>query len=237
MMVAVGVLALLVFVLCGVVYELFRDVRQLRDVAGILDRPLHVELGAVAGTRPSSYGLPEALDSAGSALVLFLSDRCSTCRSLAAGLGSHLPPGLWVVLEARSPDSAAKFIEFYELTRMLEGGRLSVDIGDAIAGRIGLDMTPVGFRVEDGRIVNATTVPSQRYLSSILPKPIRLRPAQGAPNERGGGPIEDLYCCGLARPGQRMHLLPRRQVDLHVSRWLLQALVVLHRGHQDLRLR
>ena len=45
MMVAVGVLALLVFVLCGVVYELFRDVRQLRDVAGILDRPLHVELG------------------------------------------------------------------------------------------------------------------------------------------------------------------------------------------------
>ena len=60
-----------------------------------------------------------------------------------------------------------------------------VDVADAIASRIGLDMTPVGFRVEDGRIVNATTVPSQRYLSSILPKPIRLRPAQGAPNERG----------------------------------------------------
>ena len=51
-------------------------------------------------------------------------------------------------------------------------------------------MTPVGFRVEDGRIVNATTVPSQRYLFSILPKPIRLRGAQsmakqGMPNERG----------------------------------------------------
>jgi hypothetical protein len=190
MMVVVGVLALVVFVLCGVVYELFRDVRQLRDVAGILDRPLHVEIGAVAGARPSSYGLHEALDSAGSALVLFLSDRCGTCRSLAAGLGRHLPPGLWVVLEARSPDSAAKFIESYELAQMLEGGRLSVDIGDAIAGRIGLEMAPVGFRVEDGRIVSATTVPSQRYLFSILPKPIRLRRAQGMPkqsmlNERG----------------------------------------------------
>jgi hypothetical protein len=57
-------LALVVFVLCGVVYELFRDVRQLRDVAGILDRPLHVEIGAVAGARPSSYGLPEAAVSA-----------------------------------------------------------------------------------------------------------------------------------------------------------------------------
>jgi hypothetical protein len=190
MMVVVGVLALVVFVLCGVVYELFRDVRQLRDVAGILDRPLHVEIGAVAGSRPSSYGLHEALDSAGSALVLFLSDRCGTCRSLAAGLGRHLPPGVWVVLEARSPDSAAKFIESYELAQLLEGGRLSVDIGDAIAGRIGLEMAPVGFRVEDGRIVSATTVPSQRYLFSILPKPIRLRRAQGMPkqsmlNERG----------------------------------------------------
>jgi hypothetical protein len=61
------------------------------------------------------------LGSAGSALVLFLSDRCGTCRSLAVGLGRHLPPGLWVVLEARSPDSAAKFIESFELTRILEG--------------------------------------------------------------------------------------------------------------------
>jgi hypothetical protein len=184
-MVAVGVLALLVFVLCGVVYELFRDVRQLRDVTGILDRPLNVEIGAVAGTRPSSHGFPEALDSAGSALVLFLSDRCGTCRSLAAGLERHLPPGLWMVLEAQSADSAAKFMESYELTRMTEDGRLLIDVTGAIAGRIGLDMTPVGFRVEDGRIISATTVPSKRYLFSILPKPIRLRHAQSMPKERG----------------------------------------------------
>lgn len=181
MMVAVGVLALVVFVLCGVVYELFRDVRQLRDVAGILDRPLEVEIGTVAGTRPSTHGLPQALDSAASALVLFLSDRCGTCRSLAAGLERHLPPGLWVVLEAQNADSAVKFLESYELTRMTEDGRLVVDVAGAIAGRIGLDLTPVGFRVGDGRIVNATTVPSKRYLLSILPKPIRLRRVPSMP--------------------------------------------------------
>jgi hypothetical protein len=178
MMITVGVLALVVFVLCGVVYELFRDVRQLRDVAGILDRPLNVEIRDVAGTRPSAYGLPEALDSAASALVLFLSDRCGTCRALAAGLERHLPPGLWVVLEAQSADSAAKFLESFELTRMTEDSRLVVDVTGAIAGRIGLDMTPVSFRVEDGKIASATTVPSKRYLFSILPKPISLRPAQ-----------------------------------------------------------
>ena len=43
--------------------ELFRDVRQLRDAAGILDRPLDVEIGTVAGARPSSVGLPDDLDS------------------------------------------------------------------------------------------------------------------------------------------------------------------------------
>lgn len=180
MMVFVAVLALIVFVLCGVVYELFRDVRQLRDAAGILDRPLNVELGAVAGTRPSSYGLPEALDSTATALIVFLSDRCGTCRSLAAGFGSHLPPGLWVVLEARSADSAAKFVASYGLSQMAEGGRFMVDPAGVIAGRIGLDVTPVGFRVEDGTIVNATTIPSKRYLFSILPKPVRLKRAQSA---------------------------------------------------------
>jgi hypothetical protein len=178
MMIAVGVLALVVFVLCGVVYELFRDVRQLRDVAGILDRPLNVEIRDVAGTRPSAYGLPEALDSAASALVLFLSDRCGTCRALAAGLERKVPPELWVVLEARSADSAAKFVESFELTRVTEGSRLVVDVAGAIAGRMGLDMTPVGFRIQNGKIASATTVPSKRYLFSILPKPVSLRPAQ-----------------------------------------------------------
>ena len=184
MTVVVGVLALLVFVLCGVVYELFRDVRQLRDAAGILDRPLNVDLGPVAGTRPSAYGLAATLDSAASALLLFLSDRCATCRVLAAGLGRRPPPGVSVVLEATSPEAAAKFVESYELREMLRDGSLVVDDGGAIAARIGLDTTPVAFRIEAGRIVGATTVPSARYLTSILPKPIRLRAAESVPEGR-----------------------------------------------------
>jgi hypothetical protein len=180
----VAVLALVVFVLCGVVLELFRDVRQLRDVAGILDRPLDVEIGAVAGARPSSLGLPGELDAAPSALVVFLSDRCGTCRSIAAGLGGRLPPLVWVVLEARSPESAAKFVESYELAPLTSEGRLLVDVEGATAGRIGLDVTPAGFRVEDGRIASATTVPSKRYLLSIAPKPVRLRRPELMPKER-----------------------------------------------------
>lgn len=184
MTILVAVLALLVFVLCGVVFELFRDVRQLRDAAGILDRPLDVDIGAVTGTTPSSHGLPEVLDSVQTALVLFLSDRCGTCRSIAAGLDRQLPPLLWIVLEARSPDSAAKFVESYDMTSMIGDGRLLLDVDGAIAGHIGLDITPVGFRVEDGRIVNATTVPSRRYLLSILPKPLGLKRTDVVSKER-----------------------------------------------------
>lgn len=171
---AVGVLALLVFVLAGAVIELYRDVRQLREVAGILDRPLDVDLGDVDDAPPSRFGLPEALDSAASAVVLFLSARCGTCHALAAGLDGRLPDRLWLVLEARGPDAAAEFLESYGLAPAARDGRLLVDADERIAESIGLDTTPVGFRVENGRITSATTVPSLRYLTSIVPEPVSL---------------------------------------------------------------
>lgn len=176
-LIAVGVLALLVAVLFAALVELFRDVRQLRDAAGILDRPLPVEVDSIAGTRPGLYGLPRALDGASSAIVLFLSDRCATCRVLAAGLGNPLPSGLWVVLEARTPESATEFLERYGLIGSAREGRLIVDVAGEIAHRIGLNTTPVAFRIEDGAVTSATTAPSSRYLHSILPEPVRLRPA------------------------------------------------------------
>jgi len=174
-LISVAVLALLVFVLFGALLEMYRDVRQLRDVAGILDRPLNVDISSVAGTKPSIYGLPQSLDSAPSAIVLFLSERCGTCRSLAAGFGRTLPAGLWVILEASDPHSAAGFLDSYGLRDISSDGRVIVDVARGIASRIGLDTTPVGFRVENGLLVSATTVPSSRYLTSILPEPIRLK--------------------------------------------------------------
>ncbi|MEK6280404.1 MAG: hypothetical protein AABN95_08640 [Acidobacteriota bacterium] len=173
-LIAVGVLALLVFVLFGALLEMYRDVRQLRDVVGILDRPLNVEVGAVAGTKPSKYGLPHSLDSSTSAIVLFLSERCATCRSLVAGLTKPLPLGLWVVLEAKDTAAAAAFLGTSALAGANSEERVIVDVAGSIAGRMGLNATPVGLRVEKGILTSATTVPSSRYLTSILPAPIRL---------------------------------------------------------------
>jgi len=178
-MIAVGVLALLMFMLFGALLEMYRDVRQLRDVAGILDRPLSVDIGRVQGTVPSGYGLAPALDAASAALILFVSETCSTCRVLAASFDTSLPAGLWIVVEARSAESASAFLASTSLGTLSSTGRVAVDVAGQIAGRLGLDTTPVGFRVENGRLVSATTVPSVRYLSTILPKPIRLKRQSG----------------------------------------------------------
>ena len=175
---AVGVLSLLVFVLFGALVELYRDVRQLRDVAGILDRPLDVDIGPVARSQPSAYGLPSHLDGQAAALVLFLSDRCGTCNALAASFNGSPAPGLWVVVEAGNADEAAAFLDRYNLTPQAATGKVIVDVAGQIARRIGLTMTPVGFRVKNGQLTDATTVPSTRYLVSVLPQPVRLTPGK-----------------------------------------------------------
>jgi hypothetical protein len=81
------------------------------------------------------------------------------------------------VLEAGDARSANAFLDSYGLTGITPDGRMIVDVAGQIAGRIGLNMTPVGFRVENGVLASATTVPSSRYLTSILPEPIRLKQA------------------------------------------------------------
>ncbi|HEX3578249.1 MAG TPA: hypothetical protein VHY33_06765 [Thermoanaerobaculia bacterium] len=176
-LIATAVLALLVALLFAALVEMYRDVRQLRDAMGILDRPLPVNVTDAVGMRASTYGLPRAIDAADSALVLFLSDRCGTCRQLAHGLTRPLVSGLWLVLEVRSDAGAADFIERYGLADSAREGRIIVDPTTEIARRIGIDTTPVGVRIENGAIAHATTVPSTRYLNTILPEPVELRQA------------------------------------------------------------
>src|SRR5439155_25091409 len=113
-------------------------------------------------TRPSQYGLPPVLDAEAAAVVLFLSERCGPCRSIAAsfeGSARYLPPGLWVVLEGRNDEVATQFLNSCPLKGMTSDGRVLIDSGGEIARRIGLDASPVGFRVENGKIMAATTVP------------------------------------------------------------------------------
>jgi hypothetical protein len=179
----VALLALLVFLLLSAVLELFRDVQQLRDALGILDRPLDVALGDIAGSSPSAFGLPIALDEEPFAIVLFLHESCGTCRALATALDGRVPEGLWIVMEARTPESAKEFLTRFGVP--WEGSpRVIIDSERQVADRLGLNIASVGLRIQNGTIVNASTIPSTRYLGSLLPGSLRLGQPTGQTTTR-----------------------------------------------------
>lgn len=162
---AVVVFGVLVFLLLGALVELYRSVEQLREHSGLLDRPRPVDLVS-SGIRPSTVGLPAHLDGVPGAVVLFLSDKCATCRSIAAALDGAVPRDVVLVLDAGGAAEAAGGAELtlrYDL-----GERVVVDHDRVIADRLGIRITPVAVVVEQGRLVRASTVPSTRQMYALL---------------------------------------------------------------------
>ena len=169
----VTVLGAVVFLLFGAQVELFQTVRQLRDYAGLIDRSEPVALGAAEGAVPSDYGLPAFLDSAHGAAILFLSDKCATCRSIAAALDGALPRGVVAVIDpgpaGGPPDLTVAF--------QLDPERTVIDADRAIMTALGLNMTPLGVVVQEGRLTRASTLPSTRLLYTLLESAIPRRGA------------------------------------------------------------
>ncbi|WP_279579530.1 hypothetical protein [Fodinicola feengrottensis] len=136
--VAVVILGALLFVLLGSQVEMYRDIAQLRDLSGLIDRPLKVDVSAAVGARPSAYGLPAALDTVDAGLVLFLSDKCATCRTIATSLGSQFPADLWVVLDPANPRKDSEIKVNYPL----EQEKVTVDHSREISASVGVTLTP-----------------------------------------------------------------------------------------------
>lgn len=177
---AVVVLAVVVFLLLGSQIEMYRTIEQLREYSGLIDQTVPLALAQV-GARPSSVGLPDSLDSAVWSVVLLLSDKCATCRSIAASLDGAVPRDLVVVVE---PDQGeqADLIMTYDLDR----DRTVIDPQRRISGKLGIKATPAAIVVEHGRLVRATTVPSSRQLHALLETPRAFNSIEGG----NGQPLE-----------------------------------------------
>jgi hypothetical protein len=167
LLVLVCLLGIVVFILLGALVELFQQVQQIRerlDLTGSAgSMPLNL---ANQGALASTVGLPEALDDAVSAIVLFLTNRCTTCRAIAADLDGAVPPGIWVVAEPVTgvDEEAEAFVQEFRL----DSDRTLVDRQSHIAEQLALDVTPTAIFIEKGRMHRAETVPSPRHFSSIL---------------------------------------------------------------------
>ncbi|MEU8247508.1 hypothetical protein [Nonomuraea sp. NPDC048916] len=161
---AVVVFGALVFLLLGSQVEMYRSIAQLRELSGLIDRPNTIDLAGAVGGRPSAFGLPKQLDEATGAVVLFLSDKCGTCRSIAAALHGDMPEGLWLVLDPANPVAEAEL----SLTYDFDLDRVLVDGDHTVAEALNVAVTPAAVVIRDGRVTRGTTIPSSRQLFTLL---------------------------------------------------------------------
>jgi hypothetical protein len=167
-------LAVGIFLLTGAVMEMYQQLRQIRTYLDLTDRPDELDLTLVLGARPSSVGLPHALDSSASALVVFLSNKCDTCRLLAQHIATRaVPSSLWVVVAPVLGGTADEYIAHYQLT----SPTTIADNDMHITRAIGLEITPASLLVQDGIIMRARTIPSARQLTLQLGELHRRPPA------------------------------------------------------------
>jgi hypothetical protein len=155
-------LGVLVFLLLGALVEMYRDLAQIREYSGLLDRPQAIELGERQGSRPSEWGLPPALDDERRALVMFLSDRCATCRTIVWSLNGTVPQHVVLVLE-QGRDHGGLLAGLSE-----DSDQVVVDRDHTIADRLQIQMSPSALVIEDGTLARAVTVPSVRQFESLV---------------------------------------------------------------------
>ncbi|MGH3624547.1 MAG: hypothetical protein ACRDQ5_22630, partial [Sciscionella sp.] len=163
--VAVGVLAVVVFIQFGALIEMFEQLKQVRAYLDMEDNPHPLDLGDAVGMTPSTAGLPARLDDIAAATVLFISDKCTTCATLATELKrAGLPEAMWLVVVPVTGD-AAKFVATFGL----HGERILVDADHSVSSTIGIDVTPVALMIESGRLAGLQTVPTTRQMYAALP--------------------------------------------------------------------
>lgn len=165
-----AVMSLLLLLLFGAVVELHRQVHQIRQYVGLVDRSVPIEF--VAGSLSSDIGLGfeesrgwEPSNLARNALLI-LSDSCATCNDIAISLPDRLgDPRLRVVLEARSAEEGQSWLSRHGI-----GGdsKVSVDHDGRLARALGVEVTPALVKSENLRATAAMTVPTVRTLDVAL---------------------------------------------------------------------
>lgn len=155
----------------------YKGLLQIRRTIGLIDEPRTLELPvSVDALTLEGTGLPNVLLNAPVALVLFLSTKCTTCRSIAMDLRGRVPAPLWLVVEGPEP-AREQWLREVGLSKeqLIDGG------ASELSKRLNLHVYPAGVVVEHGRVTKAQTLPSFRQLELLLKQcvPVSLA-GQGA---------------------------------------------------------
>ncbi len=169
---AVAILAIGEFLLFGALAEAYRDIRQIREASGLLDTPMPVDLGHLAGRTPSSCGLDSNLDSAVGAVTVFLDKHCNTCNMILRGLNGSIPAGMWLVIISESVDDAVTWLRDSGIALVEDGlarHRVTVLSRLQVESSFGEVVTPLAVETQNGRLMWAKTVPSVRQFYALVP--------------------------------------------------------------------
>ena len=155
--------ALLLF---GALVEIYRQVDQLRQQAGLMDEPISLDFDSTASLE--AIGEPAIWEGAqhnGRFVVLVLSTSCTTCAAVASGLPRKRTPNLVCLVVAGREEEALAWMTQQGLEH---GPYARADIRGRISERFGLSTSPVAIRFEGTRPVGATTVPSKQHTKALF---------------------------------------------------------------------
>ena len=175
---------LALFIGCGALVEMYRSLEQVREHAGASDAPTKIDIEFAPDVLEQA-GLAPELTRPERALLMILSDRCSTCEVIAEALNGGLPDGVRVLLHPHNAESADRWLTRHNLAG---SPAVTVDLGSRIADVIGIHLTPTVVRISNGHVVTAHTVPSTRRLFQELEWL-----ADGGPEPRYQAPSESYY--------------------------------------------
>lgn len=167
-LILVSTALIVVALLFGAVVELHRQVLQLRMHAGLIDDLQPVSYNTTVTLDELELGELKPFGTNARALLIVLSDGCSTCHEIARGLRTPLPDGLAVVLEARSPDDARVWLSQFHLGGGPSADGILVETGGRRARRLGVNVTPMMVRFERGLPIGAYTLPSRFQFEKAL---------------------------------------------------------------------
>ncbi len=178
LLVAFAILAAGEFLLFGALAEAYRDIHQIREKAGIIDKSSPVDLGRAQGQLPSMTGLPAALDSAASAVAVYVDKRCGTCNMIVGSLNGGIPRGMWLVVVAENEHEAFDWLS--KSAAIFPGSdaaqRIIVRSAADVEKYLGEVFTPLAIEIENGRLARARAVPSIRQFYSMVPTVVSLAP-------------------------------------------------------------
>jgi hypothetical protein len=115
-------------------------------------------------------------------VVVYLENRCGTCRSILSTLDGGIPNGIWLVIVAGSAAAASDWLAETAIEPHTPAGRrVMITSAEEAEENIGVRITPLAIEIENGRLVRARTIPSVRQFYALVPTTFSLNPEkQGA---------------------------------------------------------